>query len=144
MMNHESSVSPLSGHGHHHQEAERGRRGRGPREGAIGGAGDDHGGGGHDADADGRLQRALRHHAGTCLLSGSELARKEGEQILHKSGRDNISPIQEYATTVKSADVGLPWEVHFRAKRQFELTDLKVIFQFCLQVTNANIGWFLG
>ena len=45
----------------------------------------------------------------------------------------NFSPLQEYATTVKSADVGLAWEVHFRAKRQFELTDLKVIFQFCLQ-----------
>merc|ERR550532_1810960 len=41
--------------------------------------------------------------------------------------------MQEYATTVKSADVGLAWEVHFRAKRQFELTDLKIIFQFCLQ-----------
>jgi hypothetical protein len=45
--------------------------------------------------------------------------------------------MQEYATTVKSADVGLAWEVHFRAKRQFELTDLKVIFQFCLQVRHA-------
>ena len=41
--------------------------------------------------------------------------------------------LQEYATTVKSSDVGLPWEVHFKAKKQFELTDLKSIFQFCLQ-----------
>ena len=39
----------------------------------------------------------------------------------------------EYATTVKSTDVGLPWEVHFKAKKQFELTDLKSIFQFCVQ-----------
>ena len=46
---------------------------------------------------------------------------------------------QEYATTVKSADVGLAWEVHFRAKRQFELTDLKVIFQFCLQVQSRSV-----
>ena len=46
--------------------------------------------------------------------------------------------LQEYATTVKSADVGLAWEVHFRAKRQFELTDLKVIFQFCLQVQSTS------
>ena len=41
--------------------------------------------------------------------------------------------LQEYATTVKSSDVGLPWEVHFKAKKQFELTDLKSIFEFCLQ-----------
>ncbi len=41
--------------------------------------------------------------------------------------------MQEYATTVKSSDVGLPWEVHFRAKKQFELTDLKAIFEFCVQ-----------
>jgi len=41
--------------------------------------------------------------------------------------------MQEYATTVKSSDVGLPWETHFKAKKQFELTDLISIFQFCLQ-----------
>ena len=52
---------------------------------------------------------------------------------------ENFSFPQEYATTVKSADVGLAWEVHFRAKRQFELTDLKVIFQFCLQVQSTSV-----
>jgi hypothetical protein len=31
------------------------------------------------------------------------------------------SMLQEYATTVKSSDVGLPWEVHFKAKKQFEV-----------------------
>ncbi|CAH1975147.1 unnamed protein product [Acanthoscelides obtectus] len=40
--------------------------------------------------------------------------------------------MQEYATTVKSTDVGLPWEVHFKAKKQFESTDLKRIFQFSI------------
>ena len=39
----------------------------------------------------------------------------------------------EYATTVKSSDVGLAWEIHFKAKKQFELTDLKSIFEFCVQ-----------
>ena len=38
--------------------------------------------------------------------------------------------MQEYATTVKSSDVGLPWEVHFKAKKQFESTDLQNIFRF--------------
>lgn len=38
----------------------------------------------------------------------------------------------EYAITVKSADIGLPWEAHFKAKKQFESSDLKRIFQFCI------------
>ena len=45
--------------------------------------------------------------------------------------------MSEYATTVKSSDVGLPWEVHFKAKKQFELTDLKSIFTFCVQALRA-------
>ncbi|XP_067013326.2 exportin-4 isoform X2 [Anabrus simplex] len=40
--------------------------------------------------------------------------------------------MQEYATTIKSSDVGLTWEAHFKAKKQFEVTDLKRIFQFCV------------
>lgn len=40
--------------------------------------------------------------------------------------------MQEYATTVKSSDVGLTWEVHFKVKKQFEITDLKRIFKFCV------------
>lgn len=51
--------------------------------------------------------------------------------------------MQEYATTVKSSDVGLTWEVHFRAKKQFEVTSLKRIFKFCVQalmeLTKADI-----
>ncbi|XP_030763867.1 exportin-4-like [Sitophilus oryzae] len=47
--------------------------------------------------------------------------------------------IQEYATTVKSADVGLPWEVHFKAKKQFEATDLKRIFQFCVYLISEVV-----
>lgn len=47
--------------------------------------------------------------------------------------------MQEYATTVKSADVGLPWETHFKAKKQFEATDLKRILEFCLRVLGEII-----
>ena len=50
--------------------------------------------------------------------------------------------MQEYATTVKSSDVGLPWEVHFKAKKQFELTDLQNIFRFsvsALRELSANL-----
>ncbi|XP_039289584.1 exportin-4 [Nilaparvata lugens] len=47
--------------------------------------------------------------------------------------------LQEYATTVKSSDVGLTWETHFKAKKQFEAGDLKKIFQFCRQsLTRLN------
>lgn len=48
--------------------------------------------------------------------------------------------MQEYATTVKSADVGLPWETHFKAKKQFEATDLKRVFQFCLRVLGEIVS----
>lgn len=47
--------------------------------------------------------------------------------------------MQEYSITVKTTDVGLPWEVHYKAKRQFEATDLKRIFQFCVQVLSEII-----
>ena len=47
--------------------------------------------------------------------------------------------MQEYASTVKSTDVGLPWEVHFKAKKNFESTDLKKIFQFCVEVFSQII-----
>ncbi|CAD6221300.1 GSCOCG00005136001-RA-CDS [Cotesia congregata] len=38
--------------------------------------------------------------------------------------------MQEYATTAKSSEVGLTWDLHFKAKQQFEITDLKRIFKF--------------
>lgn len=47
--------------------------------------------------------------------------------------------MQEYASTVKSTDVGLPWEVHFKAKKQFEATDLKRIFQFCVYLLSEVV-----
>jgi len=40
--------------------------------------------------------------------------------------------MQEYATTVKSSDVGLAWEVHFKVKKQFEGSDLQTIFKFSI------------
>lgn len=42
--------------------------------------------------------------------------------------------MQEYSNTFKSTDVGLPWEIHFKVKKQFEATDLKRIFQFSIQL----------
>ncbi|XP_050303782.1 exportin-4-like [Anthonomus grandis grandis] len=47
--------------------------------------------------------------------------------------------MQEYASTVKSTDVGLPWEVHFKAKKQFESSDLKRIFQFCVYLLSEVV-----
>nr|CAD7589621.1 unnamed protein product [Timema genevievae] len=60
------------------------------------------------------------------ILSGDPPRRIIGCNIIS-------SLIQEYSNTVKSSDVGLPWETHFKAKKQFEVTDLKRIFQFCVQ-----------
>lgn len=45
-----------------------------------------------------------------------------------------LAIMQEYAITVKSADVGLIWEVHFRLKKSFEASDLKRIFRFTVGV----------
>lgn len=44
------------------------------------------------------------------------------------------SMLQEYATTVKSSDVGLAWEVHFKVKKQFEVChfNMKRLFTACL------------
>jgi len=54
-----------------------------------------------------------------------------GNQQMQMMGCAIITAImQEYATTVKSSDVGLAWEVHFKVKKQFEVTDLRTIFQF--------------
>ena len=53
-----------AGDGDHNKASERGRRRGGSGEGALGGAADDHRGRRHHADADGRLQRPRRNHAG--------------------------------------------------------------------------------
>lgn len=50
-----------------------------------------------------------------------------------------LNLMREYASTIKSTDVGLPWEVHFKAKKQFEATDLRRIFQFCVQLLSELV-----
>jgi len=47
--------------------------------------------------------------------------------------------LQEYATTAKSSDIGLTWEIHFKEKKQFERSDMKKIFKFCIEVFNELI-----
>jgi len=54
-----------------------------------------------------------------------------GNQQMQMMGYAIITALmQEYATTVKSSDVGLAWEIHFKVKKQFESTDLRTIFKF--------------
>lgn len=48
--------------------------------------------------------------------------------------------MREYASTVKSTDVGLQWETHFKVKKQFEATDLRRIFKFCVQLLSELIN----
>lgn len=47
--------------------------------------------------------------------------------------------LQEYATTAKSSNLCLTWEVHFREKKQFEVSDMKKIFKFCIEVLNELV-----
>lgn len=48
--------------------------------------------------------------------------------------------MQEYATTCKSSDLGLPWEVHNKCKRQFENSDLIRIFKFVMGLLKDVTG----
>ncbi|XP_022913181.1 exportin-4-like [Onthophagus taurus] len=50
-----------------------------------------------------------------------------------------LNLMQEYAITVKSSDVGLSWEIHFKVKKQFEATDLKRIFKFSIHILSEII-----
>ncbi|KAF5270418.1 hypothetical protein FQR65_LT05606 [Abscondita terminalis] len=50
-----------------------------------------------------------------------------------------LNLMQEYSSTIKSTDVGLPWEIHFKAKKQFEATDLRKIFKFSIQLLSEII-----
>ncbi|VVC37258.1 Hypothetical protein CINCED_3A011540 [Cinara cedri] len=59
---------------------------------------------------------------------------EEEEQIIGCSFI--LALMQEYSTTVKSADVGLTWESHYSAKKAFEARDLKRIFIICTRAIN--------
>ncbi|GIY56076.1 exportin-4 [Caerostris darwini] len=41
--------------------------------------------------------------------------------------------LNEFSSSTRASDVGLTWEAHLMAKKKFEKTDLKRLFQFCLQ-----------
>ncbi|XP_055939615.1 exportin-4-like [Argiope bruennichi] len=41
--------------------------------------------------------------------------------------------LNEFSSSTRASDVGLTWEAHLMAKKKFERTDLKRLFQFCLQ-----------
>lgn len=51
-----------------------------------------------------------------------------------------LNMMQEYASTVRSTDVGLPWEEHFKAKKRFEASDLKRIFQFSVRMLSEIVN----
>lgn len=47
--------------------------------------------------------------------------------------------LEEYATTAKSSELNLIWEVHLREKKQFELSDMKKIFKLCIEILGQLI-----
>ncbi|KAF4517549.1 hypothetical protein B566_EDAN005113 [Ephemera danica] len=70
----------------------------------------------------------------TRIVSEVENLIVSGDAVRQHLGCSIIAAImQEYATTMKSCDVGLTWDTHFKVKKQFEATDLKRIFQFCVR-----------
>ncbi|KAG8194645.1 hypothetical protein JTE90_003118 [Oedothorax gibbosus] len=57
-----------------------------------------------------------------------------GESIMQTIGCSILtSLLNEFSSSTRASDVGLTWEAHLMAKRKFERTDLKRLFQFCLQ-----------
>ncbi|XP_069936406.1 exportin-4 [Cherax quadricarinatus] len=69
------------------------------------------------------------------LLTEVEQLISSGDNTMRMIGCSIISALmQEYAVTVKSTDVGLTWETHFKAKKQFEGTDLRRIFHFIVNL----------
>lgn len=47
--------------------------------------------------------------------------------------------LNEFASSTRASDVGLPWEAHLRAKKMFESIHLPRIFEFCLHgLTQAS------
>jgi hypothetical protein len=58
------------------------------------------------------------------------------QQIL---GCNIISALmQEYATTVKSSDVGLTWETHFKAKKQFQVQQWAYLLDSSYKLKNCQ------
>ncbi|XP_063622349.1 exportin-4-like [Cydia splendana] len=78
-------------------------------------------------DDGGRERKALLTELEKIILSSPISQQKLACSLI-------LAIMQEYAITVKSADVGLIWEVHFRLKKSFEALDLKRIFRFTVSV----------
>ncbi|CAH0399870.1 unnamed protein product [Chilo suppressalis] len=78
-------------------------------------------------DDGGRERKALLSELEKMILSSPINQQKLACSLI-------LAIMQEYAITVKSADVGLIWEVHFRLKKSFEGVDLKRIFRFTVSV----------
>ncbi|KAK3870310.1 hypothetical protein Pcinc_024464 [Petrolisthes cinctipes] len=74
------------------------------------------------------------HDRGQLLTEVEQLV-SSGDNTMRMIGCSIISALMhEYAITVKSTDVGLTWETHFKAKKQFEGTDLRRIFHFIVNL----------
>ncbi|XP_034253012.1 LOW QUALITY PROTEIN: exportin-4-like [Thrips palmi] len=74
------------------------------------------------------------------LLDEIEMLVMSGDLPRQVLGCSLMSAImQEHAITVKSADIGLRYEDHYKVKKNFESTDLKRIFEFCLRATTELI-----
>ncbi|XP_060801422.1 exportin-4-like [Amyelois transitella] len=83
-------------------------------------------------DDGGRERKALLGELEKIILSSPISQQRLASSLI-------LAIMQEYAITVKSADVGLIWEVHFRLKKSFEALDLKRIFRFTVGVLEQII-----
>ncbi|KAJ1532209.1 hypothetical protein ONE63_000829 [Megalurothrips usitatus] len=76
----------------------------------------------------------------TKLLDEVEILVMSGDLPRQVLGCSLMSALmQEHAITVKSADIGLRYEEHYKVKKNFESTDLKRIFEFCVRAITELI-----
>lgn len=83
-------------------------------------------------DDGGRERMALLNELEKIILSSPISQQKLACSLI-------LSIMREFEITVKTADVGLIWEVHLRLKKSFENLNLKKIFRFTIGVLEQII-----
>ncbi|XP_064473290.1 exportin-4-like [Ornithodoros turicata] len=77
-------------------------------------------------DGDTQIIHTLLNNVSQLITSGATHLQTVGCSLLS-------ALLTEFSSSTRATDVGLRWEVHLCAKKSFETTHLKKIFQFCLQ-----------
>ncbi|EEC00491.1 exportin, putative [Ixodes scapularis] len=84
-------------------------------------------------DGDPQALDGLLEQAAQMVAAGNPHLRAVGCSLLS-------ALLVEFSSSTRATDVGLTWEVHLRAKKAFETTHLRKVFQFCQQGLREAAG----